>query len=70
MKIEMQSPVMEVVNVAEAARRLGACEKTLARKVVSSGIVPDAVLLLGTSGRRSPLFVASDLRSLRNLLRK
>jgi hypothetical protein len=68
MKIEMQSPVMEVLNVAEAARKLGACEKTLARKLASSGIVPDAFLVLGTSGRRSPLFVASRLSQLRKLL--
>ena len=70
MKIENQMPVLEVVNVAEAARRLQACENTLARKVVSSGIVPDAVLLLGTSGKRSPLFVASRLNQLRTLLKK
>ena len=70
MKIENPSPVLEVVSVAEAARRLGACDKTLARKVVSSGIVPNAVLLLGSTQKRSPLFVASRLRELGELLTK
>jgi hypothetical protein len=70
MKLENPSPVLEVVNVAEAARRLQACEKTLGRAVARSGIVPDAVLLLGTSRRRSPLFVQSRLRELRQLITK
>ena len=70
MENETQSPVQEVVNVAEAARRLQACERTLARKVASSGIVPDVVLLLGTTRKRSPLFVQSRMRELGELLKK
>lgn len=70
MKMENPSPVLEVVSVAEAARRIGACDRTLSRKVASSGIVPDAVLLLGSTGKRSPLFVASRLNQLRNLVQK
>lgn len=70
MNIENQNRVLEVVNVAEAARRLQACEKTLGRKVASSGIVPDAIMLLGTSRKRSPLFVETRLRELGELLKK
>jgi len=70
MKLKNLSPVIEVVNVAEAARRLSACEKTLGRKVASSGIVPNAVLLLGSTQKRSPLFVASRLSELGKLLKR
>jgi hypothetical protein len=65
-----QKPVLEVVNIADAARRLGVCLQTLRRKVASSGIQPDAILLLGSSQRPSPLFVASRLRELGELLKK
>ena len=60
-----------MVNTAEAARRLGACEKTLARRLADSRTVPDAVLLLGSTGtKKSPLFVSSRLRELGQLVGK
>jgi hypothetical protein len=70
METKIQNPpLMEMLSVSEAARRLSACNITMARRVKSSGIVPDAVLLLG-SGKRSVLFVASRLDELGQLLKK
>ncbi len=70
MKVEATpaNRVLELLSVREAARELKASDVTLARKIEQHGVVPDAVLLLGTTRRRSPLFVTGRLNELKALL--
>ncbi|HXE41708.1 MAG TPA: hypothetical protein VN516_01695 [Candidatus Baltobacteraceae bacterium] len=60
--------VIELMTLAEAARRIGVCLNTLRRRVAKSGVTPDAILLEGSTQRRSPLFVAARLPELKKLI--
>lgn len=62
--------VSELVNIPEAARRLGVCDATLKRHVRNSGTIPDAVLPVGARGRESFLFSVNRLQELGELIPK
>jgi len=62
-----QEPI-ELLTLSEAARRIGACSKTLKRRVAKHGIAPDAVLLEGSTRLCSPLFVEPRLAELKKLI--
>jgi len=66
MKVETNTPILEMLTVTQAARELAVCDRTLFRRLVASGAVPDAVLTQG--GKKSPLFVHSRLNELKKLI--
>ncbi len=64
----MTANTLELLTVTEAARRIGACSNTLKRRLAKAGLVPDAVLVEGSTGLRSPLFVQPRLAELAKLI--
>lgn len=62
------SEPLELLTVTEVARRIGACRMTLKRRVAKAGLLPDAILIEGSTERRSPLFVEPRLPELTRLL--
>lgn len=70
MTADILNPVLELVTITEAARRIGACSNTLRRRIEREGITPDAVLIEGSKELRSPLFVEPRLSQLQQLIEK
>lgn len=62
------NPPIELMTLAEAARKIGACRLTLARRVEANKVQPDAVLVEGHSRMQTKLFVAARLPELKRLL--
>jgi hypothetical protein len=61
-------PEIELVSATEVARRLKVCSMTLKRRIARNGIKPDAVLIQGSTGIRSPLFVEPRIGELAALM--
>jgi len=64
----MNEPI-ELLTIAESARRLAVCGVTLRRRIARAGLQPDAYLLEGSTGQRSPLFVQPRLHELETLMK-
>ncbi len=64
----MLNSELALMTATDAARRLKACPVTLKRKIAKAGIQPDAVLVEGSTGRRSALFVEPRLAELARLI--
>lgn len=69
MTMEIDKPVLEVVGITEAARRLRVCGNTLRRAVEREGVTPDAIIIAGSKQKRSPLFVEARLQQLAKLIK-
>ncbi len=63
----MSEPI-ELITLAEAARRLGVCGMTLRRAVARREVRGDAFLVEGPNAIKSPLFVQPRLKELGRLV--
>jgi hypothetical protein len=68
MTTKVDIKVLELVTLAESARRLGVCGNTLRRAIERKGVRPDAVTIGGSNQKRSPLFVEPRLKELSKLV--
>ena len=64
----MSPKPIEVFSLSDAARRLSVCRMTLVRHVKKAGILPDVVLVEGSRGLRSPLYVLPRLKEIQSLM--
>jgi hypothetical protein len=64
----MTGEIIELLTVTEAARRLGVVSNTLKRRLARAAIKPDAMLIEGSTGQCSPLFVQERLPAMARLM--
>ena len=63
----MNNAIVELVSIPEASRRLRVSAQLLRRRVASQNVQPDAVMLEGSTGQSTMLFVAPRIAELRKL---